>query len=95
MTNQLIKRYQMPGRTIEKNIISSQATLKSALIAKMKDEGFVPLYDIDPVWQWKWVRKDIYDFMLTMQAVYVGKEKAWQTDGVSAGKVIPSTRKVK
>lgn len=95
MTNQLIRRFQMQGQTSEANIIISQENLRRELINQMRDEGFVPLYDIDPVWQWRWLQKDIYDFVLTMQGVHLGKEKAWQTEGISAGKAIPSTRKNK
>lgn len=92
MTNQIVRRFQIPGRTIEKNMIASQETLRRALITQMKDEGFVPLYDIDPVWQWKWLQDDLYEFTLTMHGVYAGKEKAWQVDGISAGKAIPSQK---
>lgn len=95
MTNQIIRRFQMPGQTVERNMIKTQDVVYRALIQLMKDEGFVPLYDIDPVWQWKWIEGDQYEFVLTMQGVHIGKDKAWETDGISGGKAVPSTPKDK
>lgn len=61
----------------------------------MRDEGYVPVLDIDPTWNWTWVKDEEYQFMYTLQGVYVGKDIAWETEGVSNGKRIPSTPKGK
>lgn len=69
--------------------------MRLALLARMRDDGFAPLLDLNPVWEQSWVEGDIFEFTYTWQAVYVGEEKAWQIEGVSDGKMIPSTPKNK
>jgi hypothetical protein len=61
----------------------------------MRNEGFVPVLDLDPVWQWSWIKNDEFRFTYTWQGVYVGEDKAWQTEGVSNGKQVPSIPKRK
>jgi hypothetical protein len=36
---------------------------------------------------------DKYEFSYTMHGVYVGRDKAWQNEGMLDGKLIPSTPK--
>lgn len=65
------------------------------MLGMMKDQGFSPVLDIDPIFEIEWVRDDVYNFSYTWQAVHVGKDKAWQIEGVLGGKMIPSTPKIK
>lgn len=95
MTNQLIRRFQVEGTFKEGKLLQVRETQRRELLSMMKDEGFVPLYDLDPVWEQSWVKEDIYSFTYTWQAVHVGKEKAWQTEGIYGGKTIPSSPKNK
>lgn len=95
MTAQLIRRFQMDGKTSSDNLGQKQETWRLAILAMMREEGFVPLLDLDPVFRWIWVKEDEYGFTYTWQGVHVGKEKAWQTEGILGGKMIPSTPRIK
>lgn len=95
MTKQLIKRYQIPGQVAGSKLIQARETQRKAIIAMMKDEGFVPLLDVDPVWEQSWVKEDVFEFMYTWQGVWAGKEKAWQIEGNLGGKMIPISQKSK
>ncbi len=95
MTKQIIRRFQLPGTVAGDKIVQSRDTHRRAMLNLMRDEGFVPLLDLDPVWEQQWIKDDIFGFVYTMQGVYVGEDKAWQTEGVLAGKLIPSIPKIK
>lgn len=92
MTKQLIRRFQVTGQFLGSKIVQARETQRKNLLSMMKDEGFVPLFDLDPVWEQSWVKEDTYEFVYTWQGVYVGEERAWQTEGVSGGKMIPSPK---
>jgi len=95
VTNQLIRRFQIAGRMKDSNTSQTRQAHQLAMESMMRDQGFVPVLDIDPVFTWEWKGDDQYDFDYTWQAVYVGEDKAWQITGVSGGKMIPSTPKTK
>lgn len=95
MTAQLIRRFQLDGTTTTTNLEQKRETFRLALLGMMRDEGFVPLLDLDPVFRWTWLKDDEYGFVYTWQGVHVGKEKAWQTEGILGGKIVPSTRTTK
>lgn len=82
----------MPGTVAGDKIVQSRDTYKLAIVHMMKVEGFVPYLDIDPVWEQRWVEEDVFEFVYTWQGVYVGEEKAWQTEGILGGKAIPSPK---
>jgi len=94
MTNQIIRRFQLPGTVAGDKIVQSRDTYKIAIVNWMKIEGFAPYLDIDPVWEQQWVEEDVFEFVYTWQGVYVGEERAWQIEGISGGKQIP-TQKIK
>lgn len=95
MTTQMIRRFQIDGVLAETKMQTAQSSARSLLIGMMKDDGFTPLIDVNPVFQTTYKGGDKYDFSLTMHGVYVGKDKAWQTAGMIDGKLIPSTPKNK
>lgn len=95
MTSQLIRRFQVTGIFKGDRLLQTRDTQRRLLVTMMKDQGFVPLYDLDPVWEQSWKEEDTFEFVYTWQAVYVGKEKAWQTEGIYGGKTVPSTPKTK
>ena len=90
MTAQMIRRFVMTGEYTETKLISTRTTVRSFLTNMMKDDGFVPLLDVDPVWLSDYRGGEKFNFSYTMQGVFVGKDKAWQIDGVMDGKLIPS-----
>lgn len=93
MTTRMIRRFVMTGEYAETKLIQTRSTVRSFLINMMKDEGYVPLLDVDPVWQNDYRGGERYLFTYTIQGVFVGKEEAWQIDGVMDGKLIRSNRK--
>lgn len=95
MTAQMIRRFCLVGDLIETKMAQSRNTHNSVLVAMMKDEGYVPLLDVNPVFQTTYKGGEKYTFSLTMQGVFVGRDKAWQSDGMLDGKLIPSTPKSK
>lgn len=95
MTDRLIRRFQTTGTISSEKVESRKNSLHKALVYRMNIEGYAPLLDVDPVWTWSWVKDEIYEFTYTCQGVYVGKEQAWQTEGVSNGKTIPYSQKHK
>jgi hypothetical protein len=91
MTDKLIRRFQVRGTTSSNKLEYNQNTLRKLLIYSMNIDGYAPLLDVDPVWTWSWAKDEEYDFVYTWQGVFVGKDVAWQTEGVSNGKRIPYT----
>lgn len=95
MTAQMIRRFTYVGEYLETKLIQTRQELLTAMVVEMKEEGFVPLLDINPVWSTDYISGEVFRFVFTMQGVYVGKDKAWETFGVLDGKLIPSTPKNK
>lgn len=95
MTAQMIRRWTYVGEYAETKLIQTRQTLTNAMVSEMKDEGFVPLLDVNPVWSTDYLGGERFRYVFTMQGVYVGKERAWQTAGMMDGKLIPSTGKIK
>lgn len=95
MTNQIIRRFKLEGITTEKNLVRNQATFRKTVTDMMRDEGFVPVLELDPIFTRHWLEGDKFEFSYTMQAVHIGKEKSWLTEGILAGKVIPFSQKSK
>jgi hypothetical protein len=95
MTSQIVRRFQLAGQLSGAKIVQARDTHKRVLLDMMKTDGFAPLLDIDPVFEQTWIKDDIFEFVYTWQAVYVGLEKAWQTEGILGGRMIPSTQKSK
>lgn len=93
MTAQMIRRFQVEGWITETAFVQvhNNQTHARVVIAMMKDEGYVPLLDVNPVFLTNYQGGDKYEFRYTMQGVYVGRDKAWQVEGMLDGKLIPST----
>ena len=53
-----------------------------------KHKGFVRVLDIDPTFSVSY-DQEVWSFILTMHSVHVGKKKAWQSEGITQGKLIP------
>jgi len=89
MTHQRIQRFQVRAEfNSDADIIRVRAQYESLLIQEMRDKGFVRVLDIDPSFSTSY-ENNIWSFILTMHSVYVGKKKAWESEGISQGKLIP------
>lgn len=67
----------------------------TTMVVEMKELGFVPLLDVNPVWSTDYIGGERFRFIFVMQGVFVGKDKAWGITGMSDGKLIPYTPKDK
>lgn len=55
----------------------------------MRDQGFVPIFDVDPFVENGGVVDNSQKFTITVQGVWVGKDRAWKIHGLTKGKEIP------
>jgi len=92
VTHQIIRRFQVEGEVdSDSYFIQTQETCKKTLVSQMKDEGWIPLLDLDPVWRSTLSEKGTYTFDYTMHGIYIG-EDSWQYDGMLGTKLIQSIR---
>ena len=91
----MIRRFAIEGEFVESKFVQSRQTYRSLLLNMMREDGFVPLLDVNPTFITTWLGGEKYKFSYTMQGVYVGKETAWRTDGMMDGKLIPSSHQSK
>lgn len=95
MTHHMIRRFRLEGELFETKMPQVRQSGISLLTVSMKDSGYLPLLDVDPVWQTLYLGGDRYNYVLTLQGVHVGKDVAWKNAGVMDGKLVPSTPKPK
>ena len=63
--------------------------LERLVLQQMRDEGFVPIYELNSFWATSYEPDNKrYSFKLTMYAVFAGKVKARQFDYWSNGKLV-------
>lgn len=95
MTDKMIRRFRMEGTLIETAMAQAQGTARLTLTQMMRDEGFVPLLDLDPVFKTSYIGGEMYEFSLTLHGVFVGREAACVIIGMLDGKLLPYTPKNK
>lgn len=94
MTHQQIKRFQVRAEFLDDSDIARvRAQYESLLIQQMRDKGFTRTLDIDPSFSVSYDNNK-WSFILTIHGIFVGKLKAWESEGITQGKLIPrSTQK--
>ncbi len=87
----MIRRFQIDGILKEgANLIKAREDFERFLETDMRGQGYVPLFDVAPAWSTSWRNEqECYEFLLTMQGVWVGREKSWTIEGISDGKPLP------
>jgi hypothetical protein len=89
MTDKMIRRFKVAGvMGDDSGLIQTRETYHKLLVTEMKDEGYVPLLDVNPVWKMTYLG-DKYEFEYTMQGVHVGREVSWTIQGIMDGRPIP------
>lgn len=89
MNHKNIKRFQVRVNfKDDSDMIRVRAQYENLLTQDMKGKGYARVLDIDPAFSVEfdgvtWV------FLMTLYGVYVGKKKAWQSEGITQGKLIP------
>lgn len=91
MANRKVHKFGFDGRAIDvETIVAKHQEWTRQFINSLRDRGYVPLLDIDPaVSMWYDEPTETFEFTVTVKAIYVGKKKAWQIEGISEDKLIP------
>lgn len=94
MTGQMIQRFQLEGEFDDNSMIKVKENAIRILTGIMKDQGFVPVLDLNETWLTRLVGTK-FEYRLILQGVHVGVDKAWDYAGVTNGKPVPSSPKSK
>ena len=63
---------------------------ENMLTHDMRNKGYVRVLDIDTNFSVEF-NGETWVFLMTLYGVYVGKKKAWLSEGITQGKLIPRT----
>ena len=89
MTHKKIKRFQIEVEFYDNaQLISLKPQYENLLIQDMRGKGYVRVLDIDPAFSIEFTG-ETWKFLMTLHGVYVGKRKAWQSEGITQSKLIP------
>jgi hypothetical protein len=69
-------------------MIRVRAQYENLLTHDMRGKGYVRVLDIDTNFSVEF-DGETWVFLMTLYGVYVGKKKAWQSEGITQGKLIP------
>lgn len=85
-----IKKFFYDGElSDDDNIVETKERLIHHLETQMRDNGFVPVLDMDPQFTLDYKPEDEkYIFDLSIYGVKVGVQQSWQISGVMNGKPI-------
>ncbi len=90
-THKNIKRFQVSVEFLDdSDLIRVKNQYINLLTSQMKDKGYVPVLDIDPAFSVEFTG-ETWKFLMTIHGVFVGKKKAWDTLGMTQGKLTPRT----
>lgn len=89
MNHKNIKRFQVTvSFKDDSDMIRVRAQYENLLTQDMKGKGYSRVLDIDPAFSVEF-DGETWVFLMTLYGVYVGKKKAWQSEGITQGKLIP------
>ena len=89
MQHRKIKRFQVAVEfKDDSDIIRIRHQYESLLTHQMRDKGYVRVLDIDTAFSVEFTG-ETWKFLMTLHGIYVGKKKAWQSEGITQGKLIP------
>ena len=89
MTHKNIKRFQIRVEFLDdSDMIRIKKQYEDLLVSQMKDSGYARVLDIDPAFSVEFDGQT-WKFLMTLHGVYVGKKKAWLSEGITQGKLIP------
>jgi hypothetical protein len=89
MNHKNIKRFQIKVNfTDDSDMIRVRAQYESLMTQDMKGKGYARVLDINPSFSVEF-DGETWMFLMTLYGVYVGKKKAWQSEGITQGKLIP------
>ena len=89
MTHRQIKRFQARVEFADdSDIIRIKNQYENMLTHDMRSKGYARVIDIDPAFSVEFTG-ETWKFIMTIHGVYVGKKKAWESEGITQGKLIP------
>ena len=93
MNHKPIKRFQVNVQfKDDSDMIRVRAQYESLLTQDMRGKGYLRVLDLDTSFSVEF-DGETWVFLMTLYGIYVGKKKAWQSEGITQGKSIPrSTR---
>lgn len=77
----------------DKDFIRIKEEIVRIILDKMKDEGYVPVFDLGPYWHTSRGDKKYY-FDLIMYGIYVGKKKCQEIDFWQSGRLVKNGKPV-
>ena len=89
MNHKNIKRFQVRVEfKDDSDMIRVRAQYESLLTQDMRGKGYLRILDLDPNFSVEF-NGETWVFLMTLYGVYVGKKKAWLSEGITQGKSIP------
>jgi len=92
MTHRPIKKFGFDGILGDDSRFASlRAQYETLIIRNMRDEGYVPVLDLDTLWSTSYdIKTHKYTFAISVFGIYVGRRKSFLIEGMSGqGKLHP------
>jgi len=88
MIHRPIKRFQANVEFADdSDMIRVKNQYENLLTHDMRVKGYARVLDIDPAFSVEFTG-ETWKFTMTIHGIYVGKKKAWQSEGITQGKLI-------
>ena len=89
MIHRQIKRFQVNVEFADdSDMIRIKNQYENILTHDMRSKGYARVLDIDPAFSVEFTG-ETWKFIMTIHGVYVGKKKAWESEGITQNKLIP------
>ena len=89
MTHRQIRRFQARVEFADdSDMIRIKNQYENMLTHDMRSKGYARVIDIDTAFSVEFTG-ETWKFIMTIHGVYVGKKKAWESEGITQGKLIP------
>lgn len=72
----------------DSDIIRLKHQYEGMLTHKMRDKGYSRVLDIDTSFSVEFTGTT-WRFLMTLYGIYTGRRKAWQSEGITQGKLVP------
>jgi hypothetical protein len=89
MIHRSIKKFQVGVEFADdSDMIRIKNQFENLITHDMRIKGYARVLDIDPAFSVEFTG-ETWKFLMTIHGIYVGKKKAWQSEGITQGKLIP------
>jgi len=88
VTHKRINRFQISVEfKDDSDMIRIKNQYQNLLVHDMRNKGYVRVLDIDTAFSVEFTG-ETWKFLMTLHGVYVGRRKAWLSEGMTQGKLI-------